>query len=143
MKRYSIIALLFVAVLGAAAIADAAERRGRDDRSRRDEGRWELLGRQEVDFRSDHDRINVGKREGVFNRLEIRVEGAPVEIDQMVVTFNNGEKFEPKIKHRFSEGSRSQSIDLPAERRAIKQIDFNYRSVDKREGKATVSVYGR
>jgi hypothetical protein len=62
----------------------------------------------------------------------------------MVVTFGNGETFKPNVRHRFDEGSRTKSIDLPGERRAIKQIDFNYRSAGgRREGKATVSVYAR
>ena len=59
-------------------------------------GNWERLGRQEVDFRADHDRIDVGRREGRFRQLEIRVQGAPVEIRRMVVTFANDEKFDPR-----------------------------------------------
>ena len=27
-------------------------------------GRWELLGQREVDFRADHDQIDVGRSEG-------------------------------------------------------------------------------
>jgi hypothetical protein len=138
MKRYSFIgtfslSLVFILLVGLAAAAQ---------RSRSDEG-WELLGRQQVDFKKDHDRINVGRKEGTFKRLEIRVEGAPVEIEGMVVTFGNGEKFKPELRHRFDESSKTRAIDLPGDRRAIKQIDFNYRSVNRREGKATVSVYAR
>jgi hypothetical protein len=136
MKRYTSLAFLLVALVLAAGLADAAQRS-------RDNGDWELLGRTQVDFKKDRDRIQVGKKEGTFNRLEIRVEGGDVEINRMVVTFGNGEKFEPNLKHRFEEGSRSKAIDLPGDRRAIKQIDFNYRSVDRREGKATVAVYAR
>jgi hypothetical protein len=61
----------------------------------------------------------------------------------MVVTFGNNQKFNPKLRHRFAEGSGSQTIDLPGERRVIKQIDFNYRSINRREGKGRVEVYGR
>jgi hypothetical protein len=101
------------------------------------------LGRQEVDFKADHDRIQVGKREGRYRQLEFRVEGAPIEMHDMVVTFANGEKFKPNVRHRFAEGSGSHVIDLPGDRRAIRQIDFNYRSIDRRQGKARVAVYGR
>jgi hypothetical protein len=125
--------LVLVLVVGLAAAAQ---------RSRSDKG-WELLGRQQVDFKRDRDRIEVGRSEGRFNRLEIRVDGAPVEIDSMIVTFGNGEKFKPELRHRFDEGSKTRAIDLPGDRRAIKQIEFNYRSVNRREGKATVSVYGQ
>jgi len=61
----------------------------------------------------------------------------------MVVTFGNDEKFSPKLQYRFAEGSGSRTIDLPGDRRTIKRIDFNYRSINRREGKGRVEVYGR
>ena len=104
---------------------------------------WEMLGRQEVDFKNDHDWIDVGRKEGRFKQLEIKVQGAPVEINKMVVTFGNNETFSPELRHRFDENSTSRVIDLPGDRRTIKKIDFNYRSINRREGKATVAVYAR
>jgi hypothetical protein len=138
MKRHPLIgtlsfSLVFVLLVG----LGAAAQRSRSDNN------WELLGRKQVDFKRDRDRIEVGKKEGRFKALEIRVEGAPVEIEDMVVTFGNGETFKPGIRHRFEEGSRSKAIDLPGDRRTISRIDFNYRSVDRRDGKATVAVYAR
>ena len=106
-------------------------------------GRWELLGRQEVAFRGDHDRIEVGRQEGRFRQLQIRVEGAPIEMRRMVVTFRNGETFSPTLRHRFEKNSSSRVIDLPRNRRVIERIDFDYRSISRREGTATVAVYGR
>jgi hypothetical protein len=131
MKRRLELAIgLFLLMVGLAGVADAAQG-------------WEMLGRQQVDFKSDHDRINVGRKEGRFKQLQIRVQGAPVEIEKLVVTFDNDEKFSPELRHRFDEKSKSRNIDLPGNRRAIKRIDFNYRSVDRRQGKATVEVYAR
>jgi hypothetical protein len=130
MKRYSVLAGFFLALI-ASAFAGAAEQR------------WELLGRQEVSYRGERDRIDVGRREGKFKQLQIRVDGAPVEIQDVVVTFGNDETFSPKIKHRFDENSRTRNIDLPGDRRVIKRIDFAYRSPDRREGKGVVEVYGR
>jgi hypothetical protein len=131
MKRYQFLAV-FSLVFILSALAGAAEG-----------PRWELLGRREVDFKGDRDRIDVGKREGKFSQLQIRVDGAPVEIRNMKVTFGNDETFSPGLKHRFDEQSRSRVIDLPGERRVIKRIDFNYSSPNRRAGKATVAVYGR
>jgi hypothetical protein len=106
-------------------------------------GHWERLGRQEVDFKGDHDRIDVGRHEGKYRQLEIRVQGAPVEIRRMVITFANDEKFDPKMRRKFDESTRSHIIDLPGDRRVIKHIDFDYASTSRRAGKATVEVYGR
>jgi len=133
MKRILLSGLIFF-LLSADGLAYAAAQ-GR--------GRWELLGRQEVNFRADHDRIDVGRREGKFRQLEIRVQGAPVEIRRMVVTFANDEKFDPRIRRRFDESTRSHVIDLPGDRRVIKRIDFDYASPNRRAGKAIVEVYGR
>jgi hypothetical protein len=120
-------------VLLVATIAGAAQK----------SGRWELLGQREVDFRKEHDRIDVGRHEGRFKQLEIRVKNAPIEIFDVVVTFGNDETFKPKVRHRFAEGSGTGIIDLPGERRTIKRIDFNYKSVNRREGKGVVAVLGR
>ena len=105
--------------------------------------RWELLGQREVDFKNDHDHIDVGRSEGRFKQLEVRVKNAPIEIYDMVVTFCNDTTFKPKLRHKFAEGSGSRIIDLPGERRTIKRIDFNYKSINRREGKGTVEVRGR
>lgn len=104
---------------------------------------WERLGSRDVDFRGDHDRIEVGRNEGRFKQLQIRVKDAPIEITNMVVTFGNDEKLNLKMNHRFAEGSGTRSIDLPGDRRTIKRIDFNYRSISRRDGKGSVEVYAR
>ncbi|MGZ8425889.1 MAG: hypothetical protein ACXWYD_13135 [Candidatus Binatia bacterium] len=101
-------------------------------------GRWEVLGQREVDFRNDHDQIDVGKNEGRFKQLRFRVKEAPIEVTSIVVTFGNNQTFTPKIRHRFTEGTCTHVIDLPGDRRTIKRIAFNYKSISRREGKGTI-----
>ncbi len=132
MKRY-ITLVIFCLCLVITGLTNAAQT----------SGRWELLGQREVDFRNDKDQIDVGRNEGQFRQLQIRVKDAPIEITNMVVRFGNDQTFSPKIRYKFSEGSGTQVIDLPGERRTIKRIDFNYRSISRREGKGTVAVFGR
>jgi len=105
--------------------------------------RWESLGQREVDFKNDHDQIDVGRSEGRFKQLEFRVKNAPIEVSNMIVTFANDKTFKPKLRHKFTKGSGSQIIDLPGERRAIKRVDFSYKSINRREGKGTVQVFAR
>ena len=83
------------------------------------------------------------RREGRFRQLQLTVRGAPLEVYDMVVTFGNGEQFKPNLRFHFDERTTSRVIDLPGDRRAIKQVDFLYRTAARREGKALVSVYGR
>jgi hypothetical protein len=109
----------------------------------RDREGWELLGKGEADFKKDRDRIDIGRREGTFRALRLVVRGAPLEMSDMVVTFGDGQTFSPKIKQNFDERTTSREIDLPGDRRAIRSVDFTYRSPDRGEGRATVYVYGR
>jgi hypothetical protein len=129
MKRY-LLSGIFSGVLILASLAGAAPN-------------WELLGRQEVNFREDHDRIEVGRQEGRFKQLQLKVTGGPIEMRRMTVTFANNETFTPNLRHRFEKNSWTRSIDLPGDRRTIKSIDFNYASLDRRHEPATVEVYGR
>src|SRR5437667_9877768 len=79
MKRYLTATVsLFLLLAGLAGGAHAAQG-------------WEMLGRQDVDFKNDHDRIDVGRKEGRCKQREIRAEGAPVEIKNMVVTFGKND----------------------------------------------------
>ena len=132
MKKYITLGMLSLALL-LSGMAGAAQ----------GPGRWESLGQREVDFRNDHDQIDVGRSEGRFKQLQVRVKDAPIEISKMVVTFDNDQTFSPKIRQRFAEGSGTRVIDLPGNRRTIKRIDFDYKSIKRREGKGTVEVLGR
>ena len=105
--------------------------------------RWESLGQREVDFRNDHDQIDVGRSEGRFRQIQVKVKNAPIEVYDMLVTMGNDETFKPKMRHKFTQGSGSRIIDLPGERRTIKRIDFNYKSISRREGKGIVEVLAR
>jgi hypothetical protein len=132
MKRSFMFAILVIVLL-CAGIAGAAQKGGR----------WQLLGEQEVDFKNDHDRIDVKRNDGPFRELRIEVRDAPIEIREMVVTFGDGKKFRPKIQARFREGHGSHVINLPGNRRSIDGVEFVYRSIDRKRGKGNVLLYAR
>jgi hypothetical protein len=48
----------------------------------------------------------------------------------------DGKAYKPKIQARFREGSGSQVIDLPGKQRSIDGVEFVYRSVNRKKGKA-------
>lgn len=126
----AMLALVSLLIAGAAGAANAP-------------GRWQLLGERDVDFRADHDTIEVGRREGKFKQIQFRVKNAPIEVSSLVITFDNNQTFTPQLRQRFPQGSGSRTIDLPGNRRIIKRIDFNYRSINRREGRGKVEVYAR
>jgi hypothetical protein len=132
MKTASIFAIFLCAFLFTG-ISEAAQKGGQ----------WQLLGEQEVDFKNDRDRIDVKRSSGPYRDLRIEVRDAPIEINEMIVTFGDGKTFRPKIQARFREGRGSHVINLPGNRRSIDGVEFVYHSISRRQGKGKVLLYGR
>lgn len=103
---------------------------------------WTLLGSQWVDGKKDRDIYQVGKKAGRFDVITIVVKDSDLEMDDFVITFENGQKWEPKLKHTFKEGARSRQIDLPKSDRYIKHIEVLYKNLPG-GGKARVEIYGK
>jgi hypothetical protein len=104
---------------------------------------WTRLGSTVADFKTERDRVTVGGNQGPFREIMFEVDGSDLEMRDIVVTFGDGSRFSPDSRPRYQEGSRSRTIDLPGERRTIRQVEFSYRSLDKRSGRATVTLYAR
>jgi hypothetical protein len=103
---------------------------------------WVLLGERTVEGKGDFDQIQVGKVEGKFTKLMIVVEDSELEMHDMEITFGNGKKEKPAVKHFFREQDRTRAIDLPGNKRFIKNIKFWYSNLPG-GGKARVAVYGK
>jgi hypothetical protein len=101
---------------------------------------WVPLGRVSVRGGNDHDTIRVGERKGTYRKLMLVVERGEVEVDKMVVTFDNGRKQAPAMKHLFREGSRNRPVDLQGNDRFIDSILLNF---GKSSGDAIVEVWGK
>jgi hypothetical protein len=108
-----------------------------------DEGRWELLGRREADFRADKDTIEVTAAEGLFNAIRFHVKDNGVEILDVDVQFSNGERCDVEVREHIAAGSQSRVIDLPGAARHIKKVVFKYRTRGVRGGKADIALWGR
>lgn len=104
-------------------------------------GRWESLGRSYVDGRTDHDSIAVNNR-GMFRQIQLRVTGAAIEFQRVVVHFENGADHELEIRDRIPQGGRTREIDLPGDRRRIRSVEFWY-SRDRWSTRPSVHLWGR
>ena len=106
-------------------------------------GGWQQIAATEADFGGDKDTINVPRGEGTYRQLRLIVSGGDLEMRDMVIHFANGENYRPNIRHAFTNEGPPLIIDLPGNVRNVTRIDYNYRSTNRREGKARVMVYGR
>jgi hypothetical protein len=121
-------------------IASAAQR-GRDDQRRRDEGRWELLGRATVNGRQDHDRVFVSNR-GAFRQIQLGIRGGDIEFQRVVVHFDNGEDHQLDIRDRISDRGKTRVIDLPGDRRRIRSVEF-WCSKQTWRSRPVVNIWGQ
>jgi hypothetical protein len=102
---------------------------------------WERLGDLSVSGKYDRDVLTVGRHEGKFEQLMIRVKNSRLRMYDLVVVFANGTRYHPNVDFSFRAGE-TQSFDLPGERRTIKQIEFRYRDLPG-GGQARVEIWGR
>jgi hypothetical protein len=106
-------------------------------------GPWIYLGESNVDGNNDHDKIKVGRSDGRFRALQIRVERAPIEFDRVVVHYENGADDVLPIRRRVGAGSRTPPIDLRGGDRAIDSVEIWYARARYGSRKPKLRLYGR
>ena len=104
---------------------------------------WERLGCRNVGFAVDRDTIGVGKSEGRYKRIKLRVKVAPIEFYEVRVVFGSGSQLVIPIRQVVEAGSESRPLDLPGDARVIRQVDLLYRSIPTFKGAAEVCVIGK
>lgn len=100
-----------------------------------------LLGDSHVDGSTDHDSIRVGRSDGTFRAIQLRVSGGAINFDRVIVRYGNGTQEEIAIRRRIPDGGHTRMIDLPGDRRAIQSVDLWY-SKDKWTRRPKVTLYG-
>lgn len=101
-----------------------------------------VLGSRTVNLGSDHDRIYVGALKGVFSRIRLEVAGNAIFMQDLRVTFMNGETADLPVRLLIEEDGRTRDILLPGLLRLIQHIDMRYVRVPL-GGRATVTIVGK
>ena len=103
--------------------------------------RMVYLGNAHVDGAVDHDSIKVGRSDGTYRAIQLRVSGGAVNFDRVIVRYGNGTLEEIQVRNRIPDGGRTRIIDLPGDRRTIQSVDLWY-SKDRWTRRPTVGLYG-
>jgi hypothetical protein len=106
------------------------------------EGRWELLGTAHVDGRSDHDNIVVGRQDGRFRAIQLRVKGSAIEFGRVVVHYGNGEPEEIFVRARIPAGGVTRAIELRGGERFIRSLELWYGRGSWGRRRPEVLLYG-
>lgn len=105
------------------------------------------LGAVRLTDAKDRDRLDLPKCAGTanepVNRLKVRVNDHPAQIDRLVVTFHNGGAQTLNLRKRFAAGSESVWHDLRGPARCIASIRItgDTDSIGRRPGKQAQVVF--
>ena len=104
---------------------------------------WVFLGEAHVDGAADHDKIKIGRSEGRFRALQIKVDRAAIAFRHVVVHYSNGTSEEVQVRQRIRAGGATRDIDLRGGERAIESVEFWYERANYRSREPRVRLYGR
>jgi hypothetical protein len=103
---------------------------------------WVYLGEAHVDGAADHDKIKVGRSEGRFRALQIRVDYAGVEFRHVVVHYSNGTSEEVQVRQKIRAGGSTRNIDLAGRDRAIDSVELWYERANYGSRRPRVRLFG-
>jgi len=104
---------------------------------------WVYLGTTHAQHMHDHDTLIVAGPHNSFRALRIHVTDAPLRVQRMLVTYENGGPEEVPIRAKIPKNGMSRAIQLHGGRRSVRQIDFWYDTKGWLRGTADVTVFGQ
>jgi len=110
--------------------------------SRRSAARWENLGCRDVGFFVDRDVITVGRDEGAYSAIKLRVRGNRIEMLDLKVYYGNGQRDDIPVRAIIPDGGETRPLDLEGNVRGISRIEMVYRSQPNFKGQAKICVDG-
>jgi len=139
--RWSSSILMLVATLGWGLTSLASAQRVVVPRAG-NPGSWRVIGTVEANLSADHDTLIVRGFDD-FRRIKFKVTNAGLNLQRMVVVYENGEPERIEVRANIPKGGESRQVDLRgAGKRRIRRIDFWYDTKGILNGKAHVTVFG-
>ena len=107
-------------------------------------GAWVVIGQTQASHSVDHDGIVVSGPFDSFRAVKFKVTDAPLNMQHMVITYDNGQPDRIEVRQEIPQGGESRVIDLKGVgTRHIRRIDFWYDTKGLFNGKADVTVFGK
>jgi len=108
-----------------------------------DKGSWRVLGTTQAKHSADHDVIYVKGPYDYFRRLKFKVTDAPLNLQRMVVRYDDGGAPENiDVRYNIPKGGESRVIDLRGGKRKLKSVEYWYDTQGLLNGKADVTLFG-
>ncbi len=104
---------------------------------------WEKLGAKVVNMKTDRDVISITHHKGFYTKLKFMVKKAPIEMISANIVFGNGENKKINIDRQIEPEASTRIIDLTGNKRIIKKIKLNYKTIRAGKGRAVFLVWGK
>ncbi len=105
-------------------------------------GSWRLLGTVSANHTADHDEIVVRGPHDFFRKLKFKVTDAPVNIQRMIVTYDDGAPENINLRFTIPKNGESRVIDLRGGKRKLRSVQFWYDTKGILNGRADVTLFG-
>jgi hypothetical protein len=103
---------------------------------------WQKIGETKVNFETERDEIAVMGADK-FKSLKLKVTDAAVNISDVEVYFENGEKETLNVRSEIKPGMETRAFDLKGYDRAIKKVVYIYKTApNSANDKAHVELWG-
>ena len=104
---------------------------------------WKVLGQTIVNEGVNRTQIQINAKKGTFRQIRVQVKKAPVEIERLILHFDDKEKQVVWLKRNYEEGSWSRVVNVKGGKRAIKRVVFWYSGSVSGDEKPVVFLWGR
>jgi hypothetical protein len=105
--------------------------------------KWVVLGCRDVNWAVDRDVLRVGRDDGRFTAIRLRVAGNDVHMLDLKVVYGNGTSDDIPVRAVIRAGKQSGALDLQGHERVIDRIAMIYEARRGFRGRAQVCVDGR
>ena len=103
---------------------------------------FDVIGTETISRDNRRVRFDVGRREGRFVALRFKAEDGAIRIEDVRITFGNGETQKVAVDERLGESEMTAVIDLEGEKRAIRDVVVEARP-RRGAGRARLTLLGR
>ena len=104
---------------------------------------WDLLGEKKVDFVKSTDVIEVHSSYK-FTAIRFKIEKHEVRLNELKITYQNGDKLEPSLDDILPADQYSREIELAQDGKFVNKIEFKYRTTGNIfKGRANMLVFGK
>lgn len=142
-KLPQIVGVLLLVLLLLVGLDQGAFAHGYGHGSNHGSEKWVYLGQTTVNGQRDYDKIHIGRSEGRFERIQLRVSGSPVEFQRIVINYANGDRDNFDVRGRVLAGGQTRAIDLRGGERSINSVEFFYSKANwSRHYSPRVSLFG-